>query len=55
MAGRELVVESPEGRLVYLCAASDSPYRDLATLEGILYGEPEPGIISWSMRVTSNR
>jgi hypothetical protein len=55
MTGRELVVRSPEGRLVFLCAASESAYRDLQTLEAILYGEPEPGpIIGWTSPLRAN-
>lgn len=49
ITGRELVVRSPEGRTLILCAPSESAQRDVQTLESILYGEPEPGpILGWS-------
>jgi hypothetical protein len=37
--GRELIVRSPEGRVMILCAATDNPWRDLSVVEEILYGD----------------
>jgi len=44
--GREMIVRSPEGRVVLLCAASKNPYRDIMVLEEILFGEGKPTSIS---------
>jgi hypothetical protein len=49
--GRELLVRSPEGRLVVVGALTGSAHRDIQILESVLYGEPEPGpILRWASR-----
>jgi hypothetical protein len=43
--GREIIVRSPEGRVVLLCAASGNPYRDISVLEEIFYGNGKRRVI----------